>query len=109
MRNAAPLNRLSIFYFAAGGAALGAFAGRPIGDLLLDYGFSWSPSFSQELALLALACIIEFPTITIGTILLPVSLFDEPPLILYAANGAFWGVVIFLALRFWGRKRNVSE
>jgi len=112
MRNPTPLNRLSLLAFDAGGAVLWAFAGRLIGDLLLDNGFSWSPDFGQTLALIVLCYIIDFPTISIGVLLLPVSSFPkEPSLILYSVNGAFWGVIIFLALRFFKnrRRRNVKE
>ena len=69
------------------GAATFFMAGPWLVHTLIDYGFSWSPTATQQLAWL-LAWLISLPTgLIVGS--------PEPPRALLAINGAIWGGLLY--------------
>lgn len=101
MRGATPINFKWLGAAAAIGALLWVVAGRQASEILIDYGFSWSPSLGQALALLVSVYVVEFPAIFIAIELSPADSFaDGFPPYFYALNGAFWGSVAYFLRRF---------
>lgn len=69
------------------GAALFFVTGPWVIHALSDYGFAWSPTPAQELALL-LAWLMSLPTsLIVGS--------AEPPRALLAINGAIWACLAY--------------